>query len=121
MNSNELTITNVNSSVTTPVTNVIVHETHAEVFTDTFSVRFEKVGDEFQNGDFTVDGDLSAFAPAVAEPAEETVADEATETAADTTAETAAVDPAAEGGDTTVETTVEAPAAGEEGAETVTE
>jgi len=108
-----------------PVTNVVFHENFIIAYTDTISVRFEKVGDKFENGDFKITGDLSGFMPVATAEAEEAapaptpeptpapeptpepaIEDETADVVVDADA-TIGVDPAAEGGDTTVETVVE--------------
>lgn len=125
MQSDQPTIINA-AGAQMPVTNVVFHENFIVAYTDTISVRFEKVGDEFKNGDFKITGDLSRFMPVATA---ETVAEEAAPapvpepTPAPTTEETAiedettdvvvdadatvGVDLAAEGGDAAVETVVE--------------
>lgn len=111
--SNEPTIINA-AGVEMPVTNVVFHENYVIAYTDAISVRFEKVGDELQNGDFKITGDLSIFLPAP----EVAIEDETADVTIDTKDEVAVandatigVDPATEGGDTTVTETVENDAA----------
>lgn len=118
MQSDQPTIINA-TGVAMPVTNVVFHENFIIAYTDTISVRFEKVGDKFENGDFKITGDLSGFMPVVTAEAEEAapaptpeptpepaIEDETADVVVDADA-TVGVDLAAEGGDTTVETVVE--------------
>lgn len=131
MQSDQPTIIN-KAGVAQPITSVIFNENFIIVHTTAIGVRFEKVGDNFENGDFRISGDLSVFMPAPEVAIEDETADVTIDTAAtpvvtpesiataEATVEAATpaegavigVDPAAEGGDTTVTETVgEVPAA----------